>query len=313
MADLIMQSASGTLVPTPSIDLFQQRCAELIAAAYVSKNTRRAYMGDVILWCDFCRAYDQNPWTAQPLAAGTFRQLDLLRHASSSTARTMAAMSILYDRLRQTNAGLINPFARTVTGHPPSQAVNPHPAVSSTDASRMFDVVATAASSSVPAVRREGLRDRALFALLWSTGVRRQFLAEAQRGDWSMLESGEAVFRSVWKGGTKKAIIVPGEAAQFVSAWLAETTGESLFGLTVNQIYHRVKARAKEAGVVLAGVKPHGFRAGFATRAYDAGVPEVEIVAAMGHAHASTTRQYDRGNRGAMVGRTVGGMPKRTT
>lgn len=302
--------------PTPalasasdSVKTFAQAAEIAIVSGHINKNTVKAYVSDMRHWLRFCVQHHINPWIVQHGYTAIFRDIMSETRAQSTIHRLLASIDSTYELMQKTNGRLLNPFRSDITARPSSSAENPHPAVNESDAARMFEVCA--------ADGLLGLRDHAILALLWSTGVRREFIVAAKIDGWTLEAKGEATLRAKWKGGNFEDVRVPIETVAVISEWLAKRApSEFLFcalggrHLALGTINAIVKRRAEQAGVDPKTIMPHGFRAGFISRAYASGISEVEIQAAAKHKKVETTRGYNRGEFGAGVARTIGGLPK---
>jgi integrase/recombinase XerC len=150
-------------------------------------------------------------------------------------------------------------------------------------------------------------RDRALFELLYATGLR---VSEAAGLDLEDVDFSARLLRVVGKGN-KERIAPFGEAAgDALSAYLparrarrhaaeaaAADDGEPLFvnsrggRLTTRSMARLLKRRLRAAGLPIE-ISPHALRHSFATHLLEAGADLRAIQELLGHASLSTTQKY---------------------
>lgn len=285
-ADAIVEAAGSS-------SAFERAAAQVIAARR-SKHTRRAYAADLKSWLAACSTAGTDPAVATLRDSTAFRDRLQAIKAAGSVRRTLSALSLIYSTLREGGITRGNPFSPKVLGWPADQAV-PTPLVDDKDALAMLASCGT---------DKFGLRDAAVLALLYWTGLRRSSVAFIELSQVTEI-NGRMVIRTVVKGGRMTEKIIPPEAAARVRLhlktlgpgvrWLFPgELGQPLNPGSVNEIVDR---RAKLAGCY-GRVSPHSFRAAFITAAYDAGLAERAIADAVDHRWVETTRRYDRKQRG---------------
>jgi integrase/recombinase XerC len=150
-------------------------------------------------------------------------------------------------------------------------------------------------------------RDRALFELLYATGLR---VSEAAGLDLEDVDFSARLLRVIGKGN-KERIAPFGEAAgDALSAYLparrarrrgaedvASDDGEPLFvnsrggRLTTRSMARLLKRRLRAAGLPVE-ISPHALRHSFATHLLEAGADLRAIQELLGHASLSTTQKY---------------------
>ena len=154
-----------------------------------------------------------------------------------------------------------------------------------------------------------GLRDGALFAVLYGGGLRRAEAAALQRSDYEPA-TGELVVR-YGKGNKARKVWLNEAAGSFLERWLRARGDHAgpLFGaisrwghlgeapLTPQGIFDVVRRRAAQAGV--AALSPHDFRRTFVSDLLDAGADLATVQRMAGHASVGTTAKYDRRGDGA--------------
>ena len=141
-------------------------------------------------------------------------------------------------------------------------------------------------------------RDRAMFELLYSSGLRLAELAAAGIGDLD-LASGE--IRVTGKGGKTRIVPVGSKASDALRAWLRQrpaAPGEpALFvsrhgtRLTPRSIQSRLARWARLAGIAQR-VHPHKLRHAFASHLLQSSADLRAVQELLGHASISTTQVY---------------------
>ena len=152
---------------------------------------------------------------------------------------------------------------------------------------------------------KDNLRDRAIFELLLSTGMRLSELQALNRGDVDFSEREIIVFGK----GAKQRIVYFNDATNlFLQDYLESRTDDNpaLFvqekrldgkweRLGKSGVSTAVRMWGRRAGVE--NVHPHRFRRTMATRALRAGMPIEQIQVLLGHSSIETTRIYAKVNQ----------------
>lgn len=149
-----------------------------------------------------------------------------------------------------------------------------------------------------------GKRDKALFALLISTGVRR---AEALSLKISDYEPTTGKIKLVGKGNKERTVYIKNGAEKALKEWLEVRTtidgaifcviskGKSIYTdrhLTPASLNDILTKRLKQSG--LTNISLHDFRRTFAGDLLDANIDISTVSKLMGHANTTTTAKYDR-------------------
>ncbi len=147
------------------------------------------------------------------------------------------------------------------------------------------------------------LRDRALWEVLYATGLR---VGELVSLDWDDIDLGSRVLRVLGKGGKERMVPFGVPARQALAAWrerwgeLRATTsgadapvflnhrGGRLTDRSVRRLLDATVARAALA----AGVHPHTLRHTFATHLLEGGADLRAIQELLGHSSLATTQRY---------------------
>lgn len=151
-----------------------------------------------------------------------------------------------------------------------------------------------------------GVRDGAIIAILYGSGLRRAEIAGLDVEDYNGT-SGALKVRG--KGNKERLVYVVGGAAEALQDWLAwrgDATVDimALFNpirkngslqarrMTDQAIYNVLRKRALQAGVL--HFSPHDLRRTFVGDLLERGVDIVTVQHLAGHANVSTTARYDR-------------------
>ena len=160
--------------------------------------------------------------------------------------------------------------------------------------------MAACAADRTPA----GVRDAAIFAVLYIGGIRRSELAGLDVADWTPDPPTLRIRHG--KGDKERLVPLVGAAAAALDAWLrvrgdrpgglflAITRHHTIVGtgMTSHAVYDVLAKRQREAGV--AKLSPHDFRRTFVGDLLDAGVDLATVQQLAGHASVATTARYDR-------------------
>jgi integrase/recombinase XerD len=147
-----------------------------------------------------------------------------------------------------------------------------------------------------------GLRDRAMFELLYATGLRVTELVTLTLGQLSL---GEGLVRVLGKGNKERIVPLGEEARRWLERYLGEArpallagrTADALFvtqrggAMTRQRFWVMVKTYAARAGIH-APLSPHGLRHAFATHLLNHGADLRVVQMLLGHADISTTQIY---------------------
>jgi len=151
--------------------------------------------------------------------------------------------------------------------------------------------------------RPAGIRDGAVIALAYLSGVRRGELAALHLAD---VDLDPPALRVIGKGGKERLVPLSPTVGPFLDAWL-ELRGDSpgpffcpihrdgalrpkaMTGEAIRQLLGRRRAAAG-----LAAMSPHDFRRTYAGDLLDAGADLPAVQQLLGHASPATTSRYDR-------------------
>lgn len=149
---------------------------------------------------------------------------------------------------------------------------------------------------------KDSVRDRAMFELLLSTGMRLTELRGLNQGDVDFSEREIIVFG---KGAKQRIVYFDERTSLFLNKYLESRDDDNpaLF-VTINNPHERlgktgIGTTVREWGrnTNIENVHPHRFRRTMATRALRAGMPIEQIQVILGHSSIETTRIYAKVNQ----------------
>jgi integrase/recombinase XerD len=148
-----------------------------------------------------------------------------------------------------------------------------------------------------------GLRDRALFELLYATGLRVSELVGLKLFSLSL---DDRVVRTFGKGGKERLVPLGEVAADWLTRWIREgrsvllkgRAADHVFvtnrgtGMTRQMAWTLIKKHATTAGIPRERISPHVLRHAFATHLLNHGADLRVVQLLLGHADISTTQIY---------------------
>ncbi len=261
-----------------------------------SDNTIAAYRNDLSQLVTYIREQDPSPdnWNKvdQPLLQGYVSELQKQEYASSTVARKVAALKSFFHYLH--NEGLIGSDPTTDLESPKVKKRLPR----SLDPKQIQRLLDAPARDGSP----KSLRDRALLAVLYATGMR---VTEAVTLVVDHADVEQARIRCESHDGRPRVLPLTAEAAEAIDAYLQrgrpfllkDPQENALFlnhrgeRLTRQGLWLIIKVYAKKAGLP-PGVTPHTLRHSFAAHKLSQGSELREVQRLLGHANISTTHIY---------------------
>lgn len=152
----------------------------------------------------------------------------------------------------------------------------------------------------------KGLRDRAMFELLYACGLRVSELASLPTESLRLPE-GFVLVRG--KGSKERIVPIADSSARWVTQWLGEGRRTAGGGsrwvfpgangrpITRQTVFLALKAAALKAGLPAASVSPHVLRHAFATHLVDNDADLRAVQLMLGHADIATTEIYTHVSR----------------
>ena len=287
-----------------------QGLAEVPAAATWFANldnprTRRAYQGDIEDFCSFLgiQSPDQFRVVTRAHVLAWRGQLEQRGLSGATIRRKLAALASLFDHLLDANA--------IAGGNPVHGVKRPKIETNEGKTPALGDHQAKALLDAPDPATLQGLRDRAVLAVLLYHGLRREEAARLSVQDMQE-RRGIKHLRVHGKGGKLRYLPMHPVALERIYAYLEasghhiEQAAAPLFmplrgkatgaGLSADGIYALVGRYAKAAGIEVAGLGVHGLRATAATNALEHEADIAKVQQWLGHANISTTKIYDRRN-----------------
>jgi integrase/recombinase XerC len=225
----------------------------------------------------------------QPHAARRFvAQLHAGGLSGKSLARTLSAWRTLYRYLARDHGVTRNPFAGV---RAPKSARTLPKALSPDEASRLMAISASDFA---------GLRDRAMFELFYSSGLRLSELLGVALGD---VDFADATVRVTGKGRKSRVVPVGRFALDALGAWLEQRAGvappaeQTMFlsergtPLKPRTVQLRLKQWALRQGIDQP-VHPHMLRHSFASHVLQSSGDLRAVQEMLGHASIATTQVY---------------------
>jgi site-specific recombinase XerD len=264
-----------------------------------AERTRRAYVGDLRQFARWGQGQGLTPREVGPKAVRRYvAHLSKEGAAPSTSARKLAALRALFNSQREHGLVAQNPADLVST---PRRGDHLPRVLSAREASGLLDGIPTGHPLEV--------RDRAMFELAYSCGLRAEEIVSLRRADVDY--DGEQL-RVEGKGRKTRFVPVGEPAMAAVRAYLergrpqlaastasAAGSWDGLFlsktgrRLGTSDVRRRLRTWTKRTGVGL-GSSPHALRHSFATHLLDGGADLRSIQEMLGHASVSSTQIYTR-------------------
>jgi site-specific recombinase XerD len=285
----------GEGVPGPWDDAIALLLADLVLRD-AAERTRRAYRVDLEQFARWAAERGRGPTEIDPKAVRRYiAHLSQRGAAATTTARKLAALRALFASQREHGNIAQNP-ADLVSS--PRRPVRLPRVLSAREAARLLDGIPAVAGGPL------AIRDRALFELAYSCGLRAEELVSLRTGD---IDHDAEQLRVEGKGRKTRFLPVGEPALAAVRLYLERArpalsaqggSGQALFlsktGRPLGTSDVRRRLRTWTARVGVAGVSPHALRHSFATHLLDGGADLRSIQELLGHASVSSTQIYTR-------------------
>ncbi|MGH2903671.1 MAG: tyrosine-type recombinase/integrase [Solirubrobacteraceae bacterium] len=265
-------------------------------------RTRRAYSSDLSQFARWASGRGLGPKDVGPREVRRYvASLSERNAAPSSAARKLSALRTFFSSQREHGLIAHNPADLVST---PRRSSHLPDVLKEKQAARLLDgieVGAIEAGGKAPARGRAGLvlRDRALFELAYSCGLRAEELVTLKVADVD--HEGEQL-RVEGKGRKTRYLPVGEVAMTAVRRYLAKSGAResgALFlsktgkPLSTSDVRRRLRVWATRAQIPGAAT-PHALRHSYATHLLDGGADLRSIQELLGHASVSTTQVYTR-------------------
>ncbi len=260
----------------------------------LAEKTRRAYALDLSQLAAWAGASGLRPEDLDHRALRRFAGVLSERGMSRSTvARKLASIRSFYADL--VRAGVLQASPADLVATPKRQSYLPT-VLKPGEVSDLLD--------RMPGSTPLELRDRAMFELAYSAGLRAEELVDL---DLRSLDVDSEQLRVEGKGGRSRFVPAGEPAWRALQAWLdrgrpmllQRETEAALFvsksgkRLSTSDVRRRLTVALRHASVQ-AGVSPHTLRHSFATHLLEGGADLRSIQEMLGHASISTTQTYTR-------------------
>lgn len=265
-----------------------------LARRGAAEKTRRAYTSDLVALAIWCTGQGIEPEQASGRVLRRYAaSLSAAGLAPASTSRKLAAIRSLYRSLREHAIVPANPADLIAAPKKPQSLPK---VLTSEQMSALLDRI----PSSTPLE----LRDRALFELAYSSGLRAEELISLPVG---AVDFDREQVRVEGKGAKTRFVPVGESALAALSRWLERgrpalrprSEEHALFvsksgrRLSTSDVRRRLRTWARQAALQ-GGVSPHALRHSFATHLLDGGADLRSIQELLGHSSISTTQVYTR-------------------
>ncbi len=261
----------------------------------LSARTVQAYTADVAQFISFCEHLGITEDSPDQIGVGAIRKfLSMLQSqgmSASSVSRKLSSIRSYMRFLAREGAIETNP------GIAIRRVRRPRRLPRALDRDDVTHLLAAAGGASPQAIR-----DRAIFELLYSSGIRLSELVGIDLGDYS---PGTRSVRVLGKGAKERIAPVGSYAIEALGDYLATARPRLLGGresdaLFVNRYGQRLSGRSVERAMkkylmkvgLPARATPHSLRHSFATHLLDSGADLRSVQELLGHSDISTTQIY---------------------
>ncbi|HID93664.1 MAG TPA: site-specific tyrosine recombinase XerD [bacterium (Candidatus Stahlbacteria)] len=263
-----------------------------------SQNTCNSYKRDIEKFLNFLKQKKKNPINAKGDDIENFiLYLESIGLKRRSICRAISSIRVFYNFLLEEGELKTSPAVNIET----PKFMRSLPSVLSQDEVRR--IIEAPDTSFSPL----GLRDRAMFELLYATGLR---IGELLDLKLSNLFLDEGFLRQIGKGGRERIVPIGKYAKEWVSLYIREArpilkknkSTEILFlnrraGKLSRMGFWKILRRWAVKAGINKKVTPHTFRHSFATHLLEGGADLRSVQAMLGHASITTTEIYTHVDR----------------
>jgi integrase/recombinase XerD len=258
--------------------------AYLGAEKGLSRNTLEAYQGDILAFSRFLGEKVDVSRVGQERVLSYLSYLKAKGYKDSSLCRKLIALKVFFRFLKKEKIVAMDPFVHLEM----PRIAELLPEVLNLEE---VDLLLHAPDQE----SAQGLRDRAILAVLYASGLR---VSELCGLDIHSIDNKE--IRVKGKGGKERIIPIALKAIEAVDRYLIEgrpeLESEALFlekGRRISRhlVWKQIKRYAKAAGIVKE-ISPHTLRHSFATHLLENGADLRIIQEMLGHAQIATTDRY---------------------
>jgi len=270
----------------------------LMAERGSSQNTYNSYKRDLEKFLNFLKKKKKNPVNVKRVDIENFiLYLESIGLKKRSVCRAISSIRVFYNFLLEEGALKTSPAVNIET----PKFTRSLPSVLSQD--EVKRIIETPETSFNPL----GLRDRAMFELLYATGLRVGELLDLKL---SNIFLDEGFLRQIGKGGRERIVPIGKYAKEWVSAYIRKTrpilkknkSTEILFlsrraGKLSRMGFWKILRHWTIKAGINKKVTPHTFRHSFATHLLEGGADLRSVQAMLGHASIVTTEIYTHVDR----------------
>ena len=273
-----------------------ERWLTVLAVRNHSKHTLSAYLAGVSQLALFLRG-KQLTWTRcdkRQLAQHISQRLDEDKLALASVQQELSAIRHFYGWLIEEGVARINP----TTGYQLKRSPRPLPSIADID---LLTQLLDQPTPDTPEQARLWLRDKAMFELLYSSGLR---VGELVALDVSDVDLSDLKVRVTGKGNKTRIVPIGTKAAAAITRYLphrhlwVEQCDAALFiseklgtRLSTRAVQQRLKIAAARAGIAQ-NLYPHLLRHCFASHMLSGSGDLRAVQEMLGHSDISTTQIY---------------------
>jgi site-specific recombinase XerD len=296
------QAVTETATPDPALPAVWGEAIALLGEDLrrrdSAERTRRAYRTDLRQFAQWAVEQGLAPHDVDPKTVRRYiARLSEHSAAPSTSARKLAALRALFSSQREHGRVPQNPADLVST---PRRADHLPRVLSAREAARLLD--------SIPGGGLLELRDRAMFELAYSCGLRAEEIVSLELGDVDydaeqvrvegkgrktrFVPVGEPALEAVKKylGRARDLLSAPPSGAAATHALFLSKTGRPL---GTSDVRRRLRMWTDRSGIAQ-GSSPHALRHSFATHLLDGGADLRSIQEMLGHASVSSTQIYTR-------------------
>ncbi|OTG64602.1 site-specific tyrosine recombinase XerD [Acinetobacter sp. ANC 3903] len=267
---------------------FLQGFRDYLIAQTVSPHTRNAYLSDLIQ-CSECSTVAMQDWSSDDISDVL---LNLTQQGKSprSIARSLSALRSFYKFLREQKLRSDNPVATHKT-----------PKIGRALPKDLSEADVEALINAPDINTALGLRDRAMFEVLYACGLR---VSELLNLRLELINLKQGYLRIVGKGNKERLVPLGQVACEWIEKYLQQARA-SLYKSATDYVFltqhggimsrqnfwYAIKRYALQAGIQTE-LSPHTLRHAFATHLLNHGADLRVVQMLLGHSDLSTTQIY---------------------
>ncbi|MFH7765545.1 site-specific tyrosine recombinase XerD [Acinetobacter sp. BSP-28] len=267
---------------------FLQGFRDYLIAQTVSPHTRNAYLSDLIQ-CSECNTVSMPDWNSDDISDVL---LNLTKQGKSprSIARSLSALRSFYKFLREQKLRSDNPVA-----------IHKTPKIGRALPKDLSEADVEALINAPDINTALGLRDRAMFEVLYACGLR---VTELLNLRLELINLKQGYLRIVGKGNKERLVPLGQVACEWIEKYLNEARA-NLYKSATDYVFltqhggimsrqnfwYAIKRYALQAGIQ-AELSPHTLRHAFATHLLNHGADLRVVQMLLGHSDLSTTQIY---------------------